>query len=323
MVKHFKPAWWCRGPHCQTLWPVVIRRRSRFTLRRKRLELPDGDFVDLDWTPNRHGPLVVLLHGLEGSSQSHYATTLLTAVQRQDWRGVLLHFRGCSGVPNRLPRSYHSGETGDLNTFITHLRREEPGTPIAVVGVSLGGNVLLKWLGEQAEAAPVSAGVAISVPFLLDVAAVKLNSGFSRIYQWRLLQSLRNSLINKSKTLPLPLDLSEMETWRTFRAFDDNVTAPLHGFRNVDHYYASSSSRQYLKSIRRPTLILHANDDPFVTPAAIPAVDELSELIEFELSAHGGHVGFVGGRWPWSAEYWLEQRVINYLQQHLGTNKNG
>ncbi len=317
-LKPFVPAWWCRGPHAQTLWARLARRAPRVKLRRERLDLPDGDFIDLDWTTtNANGPIVIVLHGLEGSSASPYARGILKAIEARGWRGVVMHFRGCSGEPNRLPRSYHSGDTGDLAHLVETLRRREPRTPLATVGYSLGGNVLLKWLGKSGEQARLRAAVAVSVPFVLGQAAERLQQGFSQVYQWRLLRDLRHSVEEKRRRMKLPLKIADLSTLKSFRDFDEHVTAPLHGFDGADHYYAVSSSRQYLHGIAIPTLILHALDDPFMTAKTVPRRDELSEHVTLELSRHGGHVGFVGGFLPGLARYWLEERVPAYLANYL------
>ncbi len=228
-----------------------------------------------------------------------------------------MHFRGCSGETNRLARSYHSGETGDLELVLRTLREREPGSPIALVGYSLGGNVLLKWLGQVGAAAHVDCAVAVSVPFELEKAAWRLERGFSRIYQARLLHSLKASVARKHRQELLPAELGDLSAVHSFRDFDDVVTAPLHGFRDASHYYQESSSRQYLKGIRVPTLILHALDDPFMTPDAVPTPAELSRCTTLELSRRGGHVGFVAGRWPWRPRYWLDERIPAFIHAHI------
>lgn len=320
----FVPAWWCRGPHAQTLWPYLVRRNPRVTLVRERLELPDGDFLDLDWTADTRqrgggGPIVLVLHGLEGSSRSKYARGLLAAVAARGWRGVVMHFRNCSGTPNRLARSYHSGETGDLDYVVEQLRaREGTAIPFVAVGYSLGANVLLKWLGERGKQAPLTAAVAVSPPFVLARAAERLERGFSRVYQRALLKRLRASLAPKLATIPLPFDAARLATLKTFRQFDDVVTAPLHGFHDAEDYYRRASCRPYLRHIAIPTLILHARDDPFTTEDAIPAKEELSASVRLELYPHGGHVGFVTGLFPWRARYWLEERIPAFLAQVIG-----
>lgn len=313
----FKAAWWCRGPHGQTLWARLARRPPHVALWRERLELPDGDFIDLDWTEKGSGPIVIVLHGLEGSSDSPYARGLLRAIERRGWRGVVMHFRGCSGEPNRLARSYHSGDTGDLAFLVATLCRREPHAPLATVGFSLGGNVLLKWLGKAGGVTPLHAAVAVSVPFVLHSSAERLQQGFSRLYQWRLLRSLRHTVDAKQRHMDLPLKIRDLSALKNFHDFDEYITAPLHGFDSADHYYTVSSSRQYLGGITVPTLLLHARDDPFMTESAIPRPDELSESVTLELSPHGGHVGFVAGIWPWRPRYWLEERIPEYLARYL------
>jgi Predicted hydrolase of the alpha/beta-hydrolase fold len=317
----FVPAGWLPGPHLQTLWPTVVRHPPRVHVRRERLELPDGDFLDLAWTRDTGGPQVLVLHGLEGSVQSPYAAGILFAIAMRGWCGVLMHFRGCSGEMNRLPRSYHSGETDDLQTVVEQLVRRNPETPLAAVGYSLGGNVLLKWLGETGASAPLSAAVAVSVPFLLHEAAERLERGFSRLYQWVLLRHLCCSTERKFRHMKAPLPLPQLRHLKTFRQFDDAVTAPLHGFTGVDDYYAQSSSRRYLSGIHVPTLILHAADDPFMTPSVIPDATELSKSTTLELSPQGGHVGFVSGTCPFRATYWLEERIPAYLATYLHERK--
>ena len=312
----FTPAWWLPGPHLQTLWPALARRAPSAPIMRERFELPDGDFVDLD-RAGESGPIVVILHGLQGSSRSSYARGLLDAFRRRGWRGVVMHFRGCSGEPNRLPRTYHSGETGDLGHVVRSLRKRHPSTPMAAVGFSLGGNVLLKWLAERGDAAEVAAAVAVSVPFRLDRAADRLERGFSRMYKRHLIADLRRAVLRKFRRRPGPLDLETVRREWSFRGFDDRVTAPLHGFRDAEHYYAAASCRQYLRDIARPTLIVHALDDPFMTPDVVPEPAELASSIRLELSGAGGHVGFVEGDAPWAARYWLEDRIPRFLTKYL------
>jgi len=230
---------------------------------------------------------------------------------------VILNFRGCSGEPNRLPHSYHSGETADLAYVIGLLKAREPQARLAVVGYSLGGNAMLKWLGEAQAHAHIDAAVAVSPPFVLADCAWRMERGFSRLYQWSLVHRLKRSIEAKQRRMTMPIELTGLAHLQTFREFDDRVTAPLNGFDGVDDYYTRSSSRQFLRHITVPTLILHSRDDPFMTEAAIPQRDELSAAIEFELQARGGHVGFVAGDVPWRAHYWLEQRIPEFLAQHL------
>lgn len=314
----FQPAWWCRNAHLQTLWAALVRPRPHVALRRERIELPDGDFIDLDWAvTDSRGPIVLVFHGLEGSSESKYARGLLRAIVARGWRGVVMNFRGRSGHCNRLPRSYHSGETGDMAHVAALLKAREPQTPIAAVGYSLGANAMLKWLGETHAQNPVTAAVAVSIPFMLADCAWRMERGLSRLYQWDLVGRLRRNTRHKRTQMALPLKITDLSILRTFRQFDDHVTAVLHGFAGVDDYYARSSSRQYLRHVTVPTLIVHSSDDPFMTHAAIPGADELSPAIDFELYPHGGHVGFIAGRWPWRPRYWLEERIPDFLSARL------
>lgn len=316
----FKPAWWLSGAHAQTIWPVLSRRKITLDLNQERIELNDGDFIDLVWVKPAQSypkqPIVVILHGLTGSIASRPVSGLLNACNQAGWRALLMYFRGCNGIPNRLQRSHHAGATDDLAFIIQTLQQREPATPIAVVGISLGGNVLLKWLGETGQDNPLFAAVAISVPFELAQAATCLNSGFSRLYQWWLLKKLRQDTVQKFKALNntrLSQYLQWINTYRTFWEFDSKITAPLNGFSNVHEYYRQCSCRPFIKFIHTPTLIVHALDDPFISNDAIPQAGELSTSVCLQLSKSGGHAGFIQGAIPGKAEYWLEHRIPQYL----------
>ena len=299
----------------------MLRVRPRPAFARQRLELPDGDFLDLDWglATQAESPLVMILHGLEGSARSSYVRSLAHHLGVAGWQSLVMHFRGCSGAPNRLARSYHSGETSDLDRVVRWLRRQWPHRPLAVVGYSLGGNVLLKWLGEHGVGAPVDAAVAVCVPMELAVSARRLDQGLSRVYRWRLVRDLRRKVLAKFRYRPGALDLTRVSEARGFREFDDAVTAPLHGFDGVDHYYRDSSARRFLAAIRRPTLIVHALDDPFMTPEVLPAPGSVPIGVRLEVSRHGGHVGFVAGGGPLGLlpRYWLDTRISAYLNERL------
>jgi predicted alpha/beta-fold hydrolase len=308
----FKPAWWLPSPHLQTLWPVLFRRRKSPELINERFELSDGDFVDLCWSKNTDRPVVLLLHGLEGSVHSHYVGNLMVSLEQTGFSPVFMHFRGCSGEPNRLPRSYHSGDTADLAQVVAYINQRSKQSVHAAIGFSLGGNVLLKWLGQSGDANPLRCGVAVSVPFLLADAATRLESGLSHLYELHLMRSLRRSYTTKFECMPSPLDV-EIDRLKGFWDFDDQVTAPLHGFTGVDHYYRESSCRQYLSDIKVPTRIIHALDDPFMFPQSVPQDDEIGEDVELLLAERGGHVGFVSGRYPWKPEYWYEQRIVEFI----------
>lgn len=325
----YRPAWWLPGPHLMTMYPVLLRPRIPLTAERERFTLPDGDFVDLDWVAPEPGaavrgragasdspapPTVLILHGLEGSIESHYARGLLTAFAAQGWRGVLMHFRGCSGEVNRAPRAYHSGETEDARAVIAALGARLDG-PLAAVGYSLGGNVLLKYLGEQGRDTPLAGAAAISVPMMLSPCAARLQRGFSRVYDQWLLRALKESYRRRRAAVDLgPVGAVDDREITSIKSYDDRITAPLHGFADAEDYYAKSSSRPYLARIAVPTLIVHAEDDPFMTPDVIPDESELSPSVTLEVSRRGGHVGFIMGP-PWRPRYWLEHRIPEFLAQ--------
>jgi predicted alpha/beta-fold hydrolase len=315
----FKPAWWLPSSHMQTIWPSIFRFSIKgLPLTRERFELPDHDFLDVDWVNKEGtGPIVLILHGFEGSIESHYAKGMLQAAYKQGWRGAFMHFRGCSGEPNRLPRGYHSGDTHDVSFIVNRLLDREPDVSLAAIGYSLGGNVLLKWLGETGRQNPLKAAVAISVPFDLHSASKRIQRGFSRFYQWYLLKCARARLLEKLLAMDAPINLTSLAEAQTIREFDHHYTVPMHGFANVDEYYTITSCGRYLRAIKVPTLILHAKDDPFMSEDVIPNEDEVSPCVQLEITQKGGHVGFVTGKFPWKPRYWLEERVPAFLYPHL------
>jgi predicted alpha/beta-fold hydrolase len=317
----FQPAWWLRSCHLQTILPnSPLRPRAHLSLREEVLELPDGDFLRLEWADG-DGPIIVMLHGLEGSSRSRYARGIMAALRRAGHRVVLMSFRGCGGVPNRLSRSYHAGETGDLAYLIGQLRERYPAQPLAALGYSLGGNALLKYLGESGDRSGLSTAVAVSVPFDLQESCAAMSVGAARIYRNLLLGHLKDSTVRKFSARPAPFDLRPGLAAPDFEGFDGRITAPLHGFSDAPDYYRKASCRRFLQDVRVPTLILHAADDPFMTRAAIPAAAELAECVTLELSEHGGHVGFVAGSAPWNLHCWLEKRIVRHFDDALGGSR--
>ena len=325
-VESFNPASGLGNPHLQTLWGPLWRTKPVVEHQRERLWLDDGDFLDLDWhgAPSAYQPLVLVLHGLTGSSGSHYIVGQQCALAAQGWASVALNWRGCSGEPNLLARSYHSGASEDLAAAVAHLRARFPLAPLYAVGYSLGGNVLLKYLGESGNASGLQGAVAVSVPFRLDQCADRIGLGFSKVYQAHFMREMVAYVKNKQRrfqhdarqeglaTLEKLGPLKALSKMRTFWEFDDRVTAPLNGYLNVDDYYRRASSRYFLGEIRTPTLIIQAADDPFVFPHSLPSESELSASTAFELQARGGHVGFVDGsvRQP---GYYLERRIPQWL----------
>lgn len=322
----FKPAWWLKNCHLQTLYPVFFRKLSSPLLRRERLITPDNDFLDIDWCGEGDFPLIILLHGLTGSSESVYIKGFQHILLKNNYRSVALNFRGCSGESNNSFRCYHSGETQDIDFLYQTLREREPNTFFAVIGFSLGGNVLLKWLGEKQQDVNLFAAIAISVPLVLSICASKLDSGFSKIYRANLLRELKTYIATKYQHLKnehlhdyaVKIEqLGDLSKIRSFWEYDERVVAKLHGFKNAHDYYARSSSRQFLKTIAVPTLIIQALDDPFMTVDVIPQKNELSSCVELEITSAGGHVGFIAGKNPFKPIYWLESRILEFLQLRI------
>lgn len=312
----FKPRGLWRNRHVQTVVPNVLFPQTKVELRRERLELPDGDFIDVDWTTGSTGPIVIVLHGLEGSMRSRYACNIMRKIHEMGFRGAFPYFRGCSGVPNRLPIGYHSGFTQDIEYFSGLLKQREPNTPLAAVGYSLGGNVLLKWLGESPNASRLTTGIAVSVPFDLAVCSDAIGKGLSKVYMWELMARMKRSALRKFSKVKAPIQLPDIGKLRTFKQFDNAMTAPLHGYKDAADYYARASSKPFLKHIKVPTLVVHSEDDPFMTPAVLPRPDELSPAVTFELTRKGGHVGFIDGPF-FRPRRWVDQRITQHLQKHL------
>jgi len=295
----------------QSCYSTLFPPTAKAFISWEQLELPDGDFIDLCWAGSSEAPLVILLHGLEGSVNSHYIQVMLDGLVDDGWQVVVMHFRTCSGRLNRLPRSYHAGETSDLTYLLQVLKNRFPNRSMSAVGFSLGGNVLLRYLVEN-PISPLRCVVAISVPFELN----KCSDYLAYMYHWTLLKSMRQKTIDKiKKGYDMPVTISEVKAVDSFRSFDERVTAPLHGFKNADDYYAKVSIRQHLRLIDRPTLIIHALDDPLVPADSVPIHDELSRNIYFELTRNGGHVGFIQGIFPWIPRYWLKQRILDFLNK--------
>lgn len=296
----------------------MFRSDPRPKYRRERLELDDGDFLDLDWyEPTRSGPIIVVLHGLGGNSHSHYVRGLVSAAAGRGFRSVVMHHRGCSGEPNRLPRSYHAGDSADLDSTLRWLRYKEPRTRLFGVGYSLGASILLNWLRTNDK--QLAAACAVSTPFDLAIGAARMEHGLSQIYQWHLISHMKRLVTLKAATVSMPIDFEKFKKALTFRQFDEAVTAPLHGFGSAEDYYSGCSTRKILSSIHTPTLIVHAADDPLMTTDAIPHESELSSTIKFVLCKHGGHCGFVSGRSPRQVTYWAEQRIVGYFGDFLTT----
>jgi hypothetical protein len=309
---------WLAGAHAQTIYPA-LRKPGAAGLRRERVDTPDGDFVDFDWLDGAAGatpdaPTVVLFHGLEGNSSSHYARALLHRVQAIGWRGVIPHFRGCSGEPNRLPRAYHSGDYAEIGWMLATIHARVPAAPLYAIGVSLGGSALLNWLGrEQKQAlATVAAAAAVSAPLDLTAAGIAIGQGFNRIYARHFLSTLVPKALAMAQRFPGALDTAAIRRADSMQAFDDAVTAPLHGFAGVRDYWRRASSKPWLGGVAVPTLVLNAKNDPFIPASSLPDAAQVSDAVTLEQPAHGGHAGFAVAPFPGSLD-WLPGRLLQFF----------
>lgn len=322
----YRAAWWLPGPHSATLWGRVGRREPHWRLRTERRETPDGDFVELVRLdgPSPEAPRLLLFHGLEGGAHSHYARAMFREAKSRGWAADLLLFRTCGSEPNRLPRSYHSGETTDPRFVIEQLATEFPDAPLGLMGVSLGGNVLCKLLGELGNDTPanVRGAVAMSTPFDLARASRHIGRGFGVVYERFFLRSLIPKALSKVARHRELASLTAVRRARTLWEFDDQFTAPLHGFRDAADYYARASSLPYLSGIRTPTLLLSAVDDPFLPSDVLDhvrAVATHNDALTVEFPERGGHVGFTAGSLPWNPWYYGEWRAAEFLSPLLAT----
>jgi predicted alpha/beta-fold hydrolase len=308
----FSPPLWLRGGHLQTVLPTLLRRAPSVPYQRERIATPDGDFLDLDWSTTGSSRLAVISHGLEGNTSRAYVRGMARALRDAGWDVLAWNYRGCSGEPNRLLRSYHSGASDDLDVVVEHVARSRRYGAIALVGFSLGGNITLKYLGERGDAVhPLIVGAAtFSVPCDLASSARKLAHPAQSVYMRRFMVTLREKIRSKAHLLPPTITLDGIDSVRTFLEFDDRYTAPIHGYRDGEDYWAHASSRPYLPGIRRPALLVNALDDPFLTPECFPFEEaEHSAYLTLEAPKHGGHVGFMLG----ADRYWAEERAVEFL----------
>ena len=314
----YRAPWWLPGGHAQTLYGALFAH-AKVGWRRERWDTPDGDFIDVDCLPGSAGaPLVVLFHGLEGGSGSHYACALARELARRGWRGAVVYFRGCSGEPNRLPRAYHSGDADEIRWILRRMRVESQGAPLFAAGVSLGGNALLKWLGEDAGAPQVlAAAAAVSAPVDLMAAGDALGRGFNLVYTKVFLATMRTKAEQKLARFPGLFDAQAMRSARTLRAFDDVVTAPLHGFRDTNDYWTRASSKPVLGRIGVPTLLLNARNDPFLPEAALPDPSQVSAAVRLDFPEEGGHAGFVSGPFPGNID-WMPRLLTAFFEETMG-----
>ena len=320
-MQDFRAPRWLPGGHVQTIWPVLFSRRyagERPAFERERWSTPDRDFVDVDWLGrDPEATLLVLFHGLEGSSSSHYAESFAAEARKRGWRFAIPHFRGCSGELNLAPRAYHSGDWQEVGWLLGRFRALHRG-PIVAVGVSLGGNALLRYAEEAGATAfeNVRAVAAISAPLDLDAGADAIGRGFGRqVYTRMFLRSMKPKALNKLGQHPGLFDAERLRGARDLREFDDVFTAPLHGFRDAADYYARGSAKARLGDIRIPALVLNAQNDPFLPAAALPGAAEVGAHVTLWQPPHGGHVGFATGGWPANIEA-LPERVLGWLAEH-------
>lgn len=319
----FRPAWWLPGPHLPTIWGKLARRIPDAHERIERWPTPDGDAVSVARIDARtaDAPMFVILHGLEGTVRSKYAQGFMHLARARGWGVTMLIFRTCDGLIPSVPRLYHSGETTDLDHVVRRLVAEHPGRPIVIAGVSLGGNVLLKWLGERGSAVPteIRRAAAISAPFDLGAGSRFLETGFSRLYVRHFIGMLKQKALATLERHPtLRVDRVRLDAARTFWEFDDVFTGPVHGFAGADDYYTRSSSIHFVPNIKVPTLLYSAVNDPFLPPVVLERVRVVArsnEALTIEFTPEGGHVGWVAGP-PWAPTYHMEGRVMNWLEKY-------
>ncbi len=307
---------WLPGGHAQTIYPALWAPRPTVAWQRERLETPDGDFVDLDWTngPATRGRLV-LFHGLEGSSRSHYACSIGHHFAQRGWQVVLPHFRGCSGEPNQQVRAYHSGDSTEIGWLIQQIAQRPCAGPLVAVGISLGGNALLRWLGEQGNAvAHVAAAAAVSAPIDLAAGGAALERGFNRVYTRNFMATLKPKTLEKARRFPGTFDAQAIARARNLREFDDAYTAPVHGYRDSADYWARASAKPLLGRVAIPTLVLNARNDPFLPARHLPGPEQVSAQVTLHQPAQGGHVGFLTGRWPGRLD-WLPRRLERHWHE--------
>lgn len=322
----YSPAWWIPGGHLQTLWGKLFRRQTPAPTVLERWDTPDGDFLEVHRLAADQGaPRVLLLHGLEGTIHSHYVQALLNEAARRGWGADLLIFRSCGPELNLTRRFYHSGETSDVGFVLDRILEEFPESSLALAGVSLGGNVLLKFLGERGKDLPLQlkAAAAVSVPFDLARSSRRINCGFSRFYQRFFLNSLRKKAQKKALRFPDLAPHDRIAAVRTLEDFDNLITGPLHGFRDAQDYYARSSSLAYLKDVRLKTLLFSAVDDPMLPAEVLDEVREAARdnpALEVDFVAKGGHAGFITGSVPWRPFYYAEHRVGEFIARQFDVN---
>jgi hypothetical protein len=308
---------WLPGGHAQTIVAARGVPLAPVMYRRERWTTPDDDFVDVDFAQPEPAadiaPVLVLFHGLEGCSESHYARSVMRATADRGWRGLVVHFRGCSGEPNLLARAYHSGDSDEGDWILRRVHGRWPAAPLFAAGISLGGNMLAKWLGERAEDARfVTAAASIGSPLDLAAGGAAISRGFSLVYTRMFLATLRGKALAKIARFPGVADAQAIAASRNLYDFDNAYTAPVHGFRNTDDYWSRASAKPLLRDVRVPHLVLNALNDPFVPAASLPRASEVSADVFLEQPAEGGHIGFAQGAPPGRLDF-LPTRLLHFF----------
>lgn len=327
MIPAYDSPWWLNGAHAQTIYPPLFARRPTLDYARERWDTtphgkPDGDFIDVDRIASSAAatarPMLVVFHGLEGSSQSIYALNLMAAAEARGWRGVVPHFRGCSGEINRLPRAYHSGDATEIDWILRRVKAEAPDQPVYVAAISLGGNASTKWLTEQGSAASsvIEALAAISAPLDLMASGAALAQGFNRLYSRMFLNTMKKTALKKLDLHPGIFKRDIVVRAQSLREFDNEVTAPLHGYRDTDDYWTRASARPGLHNIAVPTLLVNAQNDPFLPASALPKKTDVSSHVTLDFPRHGGHVGFLSAPFPGTTS-WMPSRVFHFFEHGM------
>ena len=321
MKKVFNPSIFLKNKHIQTIYSSFFRKFPKHNFFIENFTLNDGDFIECYWytkpTNITNKPIVMLFHGLAGSYKSHYIQGTMQELDKNGFNSVIVHFRSCSGIINKKVQTYHSGKTDDALEYMSSLKERFPNTKLFGIGFSLGANMLLKLLGEEKENSLLTSAVAVSAPMMLDVCANSINKGFSKFYEQMLVKDLNTLLKQKYETHDMRkiigIKKEDIKNIKTFWEFDEIYTAKVNGFKSAKDYYTKCSSRQFLKDIQTPTLIIHSKDDPFMSAQILPSKDEVSLHVELEIYENGGHVGFINGSLL-KPEYWLEKRVVEYFK---------
>ncbi len=319
VTSSYRAPHWLPGGHAQTIWPARFVPLPSVAYRRERWNTPDDDFIDLDFAQpepiDPAAPVVVMFHGLEGDSRSHYARSTMRWFADRGWRALVSHFRGCSGEPNRLARAYHSGDSDEGDWVLRALHARWPTARLHAIGISLGGNMLAKWLGERAEEARfVAAAASVGSPLDLVAGGHAIGRGFNLLYTRMFLSTLKAKARHKAEVLGVPMPLDALLGARNLYEFDNLYTAPMHGFRDTMDYWTRASAKPLLHGVRVPHLVINALNDPFVPATSLPRASDASDFVTLEQPAAGGHIGFASGRFPGQLRF-LPERLLQFFER--------